>query len=457
MNDRSTKTDVIGALFVLSGVFLNVWVLGSLFSPFGKVTTPGFKAVIWAFDIVAVASGTGILIGGRAFMKRLFFTFAALFVMTAAVEAGLHAAGLFVRFEDKKVEDVPDLPPLYEADEWAEDYRREYRESVGVIRYSPFIVWTRGQFRSKHINIDSEGRRRTWNPQRFSGSPKKIYMFGGSTMWGYGARDDHTIPSCLSRILNGGGREFLVLNYGEEAYTFKQEAVRLLLLLQAGHRPDYVIFYDGVNDAAGAYQTGEAGGHMNFESFRQTLEKRRTLSPLDHIITGVAEAVKKHSMILRAAGRIMSAARPSTGEAEKPVDDGKLLRLAGDIVEDYVKTMGLVERLSGAYGFGYLCLWQPNIFTEKRLVGAESGLEAVDVWIKDKALRRLYVQTNEYLLGRPIGRFYNISDALSDRTQPYYFDFSHLSERGNEAVAARIAAIFEEEFLKRGKGQGGRR
>ena len=71
-------------------------------------------------------------------------------------------------------------------------------------------------------------------------------MFGGSACWGYGARDDYTMPSELSRRLNAATPHFHVYNYGEPGYTFTQGVLSLITRLQAGARPDYVIFYDGL-------------------------------------------------------------------------------------------------------------------------------------------------------------------------------------------------------------------
>ncbi len=67
-------------------------------------------------------------------------------------------------------------------------------------------------------------------------------MFGGSTLWGTGVKDEHTIPSFLQSFL---GKDYDVYNYGETGYVSMQELNYLLHMLAKGNIPEAVIFYDG--------------------------------------------------------------------------------------------------------------------------------------------------------------------------------------------------------------------
>ena len=65
-------------------------------------------------------------------------------------------------------------------------------------------------------------------------------------MWGIGSLDARsTIPSQFAAATKVRSE-----NYGEIGYTAHQSLVQLLQMLQAGHRPSLVVFYDGVNDVA---------------------------------------------------------------------------------------------------------------------------------------------------------------------------------------------------------------
>ena len=84
-------------------------------------------------------------------------------------------------------------------------------------------------------------------------------MLGGSSLWGFGARDDRTIPSILSRDLFEAKWDVRIRNLAEIGYVNTQEVIALIRELQSGYRPDLVIFYDGVNDTTSALLEREAG------------------------------------------------------------------------------------------------------------------------------------------------------------------------------------------------------
>ncbi len=94
-------------------------------------------------------------------------------------------------------------------------------------------------------------------------------MLGGSSLWGFGARDDQTIPSLLARNLDQRGWRVELKNLSEIGYVSTQELIALVRELQAGYRPDVVIFYDGVNDTTSALLEGEAGLTTNEVNRRQ--------------------------------------------------------------------------------------------------------------------------------------------------------------------------------------------
>ena len=88
-------------------------------------------------------------------------------------------------------------------------------------------------------------------------------MFGGSTMWGVGARDEGTIPSLLARDLTDRGINGRVKNFGEIGYVSSQQVIALMRELENGVRPEIVIFYDGINDTTSAVLERAAGIPVN--------------------------------------------------------------------------------------------------------------------------------------------------------------------------------------------------
>jgi hypothetical protein len=85
--------------------------------------------------------------------------------------------------------------------------------------------------------------RRTINQSGTCDNPVRIWVFGGSTVFGMGVPDWATMPSQLLAVLNEGSLGCVqVTNLGVEAYVSTQEVLLLLEELKAGRRPDITVF-----------------------------------------------------------------------------------------------------------------------------------------------------------------------------------------------------------------------
>jgi hypothetical protein len=123
--------------------------------------------------------------------------------------------------------------------------------------YRPWVQFSEPPFSGQLVNIDTDESgfaiRRTSNAAAAGKPVARIYVFGGSSTFGYNVADEHTWPSHLARILNerartaGLGRVFHVVNYGRGFYYSTQQAMLVADLLRAGYRPSVVVFMDGIN------------------------------------------------------------------------------------------------------------------------------------------------------------------------------------------------------------------
>ncbi len=123
---------------------------------------------------------------------------------------------------------------------WVSSSDKEVIQTNELV-WKPYVYWQR-----------EEGVRKTIQMKG-----KKVWVFGGSAVWGTGVEWNETIPSYLA---NYG---YNVTNYGETGYVSTQELILLIQELKSGFPPDIVIFYDGFNDVFSAYQQGVAGLPMN--------------------------------------------------------------------------------------------------------------------------------------------------------------------------------------------------
>ena len=121
---------------------------------------------------------------------------------------------------------------------WAEDPRTAWQ---------PLNTHRIGDVRTHYVNVVN-GVRLGWHPPPCSCRRLKVWVYGGSTTFGLGQRDDYTIPSDLARAAWEHGIALDVDNRGVVGDVHWQEANRYAWDLATYGPPDLVIFYDGIND-----------------------------------------------------------------------------------------------------------------------------------------------------------------------------------------------------------------
>ncbi|MGI8936838.1 MAG: hypothetical protein ACR2JF_01240, partial [Iamia sp.] len=138
-----------------------------------------------------------------------------------------------------------DSPALADAP-WRERYFADLQRVPGS--YWPFTESRPLPFESPYLNIEGWSRQTYRAPATDLGAPV-VWMFGGSTTFGEGQRDDYTIASWIARMAEEAGTPVRVENYGQRGWTHFQEAILFEQLLAAAEEPpDFVLFYDGANE-----------------------------------------------------------------------------------------------------------------------------------------------------------------------------------------------------------------
>ena len=119
-------------------------------------------------------------------------------------------------------------------------------------RYEPWLMFRIDDHHSRYVNTNGFERKSV--PDVFINSSSTdtidIYFFGGNNMYGYQLADHETIPSKIVETYQKQhpAKSIRVKNFGVPHYYSKQELMLLSTLLFEGHRPDMVIFLDGLND-----------------------------------------------------------------------------------------------------------------------------------------------------------------------------------------------------------------
>lgn len=346
--------------------------------------------------------------------------------------------------DDVRHQRLADLPAYGRADY---DVRHLIDEigKADPIQYLPYVMWRRKPFDGDLINVEQTGLRRTRGNSQHS-DPLQVWVFGGSTIWGWGVPDEQTIPSHLARLLNETWEvDSQVWNYGEDGFVSTQEVIQLLRVLQSGRRPDVVVFYDGANDAtAAALWPSVPGTHHNLSSIRSKLEG-----------TGPSWSERARSLglfrVARYALRQLGKDADSTPLAAPANvrDEDSLARQALDV---WLENRQIVVALGRTYGFVPVFTFQPILgSTGKPLDESEQRLLATSMTRSTGPGLLVHERMRELLShdlangNETLTAVYDMSDVFQAVNEPLYLDWAHVSGDGNRIVAKRILDILQGE------------
>jgi lysophospholipase L1-like esterase len=317
----------------------------------------------------------------------------------------------------------------YQNAPWIKDYDREIFTSYNST-WRSYVYWRRTPHQGKYINIDRQGIRYTTPSNLTDGEARKklkIFMFGGSTMWGEGVRDQYTLPSLVCQDLSVHKIKAGITNFGEVGYVNTQELIELVLQLERGNIPDVVVFYDGFNDVYSAWQNSMEGLPQN-ESNREleynitkrynTLRKEFFLKTIDQFY--LTKTLKNWTNI----GRPSKSAVKDTNGLEKK------------ILDVYLNNIKIIVALGKAYGFVPIFYWEPVIYTKKNLTHFEQKYIS-------KPIGALYDTTHALLKVNQSKlvdyNFHDITGLFLETKEPVYLDYCHSNEEAHKIIARRIA------------------
>jgi hypothetical protein len=336
---------------------------------------------------------------------------------------------------------VPDRRVLtegYGGETWPIEHYRELDQVEE--RWQPYSYFRPKAFQGQTITIGDDGLRATWRPpapvgDRPAGDSVKVLMLGGSSLWGFGARDDQTIPSLLARMLRERGRRVEIRNLSGIGYVSTQEVITLSLELQAGYRPDVVVFFDGVNDTASALLEKEAGLTTNEINRRNEFN---LLQSAPRLSTALASRLLKDSAAYRFAQAVRIRLTGETVASNGLPSEEAVQLLAADVVARYTANVKTVEILAQGYGFRHFFFWQPVIFTKPMLAPFEGEELAKYAWA-ESAFHAVYGRIRVTAVLKSDPAFHDLSDLFADQANLIFIDYCHTTEAANAEIAAQMA------------------
>ena len=352
----------------------------------------------------------------KAFLKIVAINVVLLgFLLSLFVIALPAALDLRDLWRGKLVFEDRDKVAAYKGESWPTEHFREFAMLRTI--YYDFIVWRRQKFEGKTVRIDENGFRRHGS-MTDSVADAKVWMFGGSTAWGTGSPDDGTIAAYLEKA--SGLRTF---NLGEAGYNSHQGLNLLMKLYTEGGRPQFVVFYDGVNEVE-----HKCRKDLTFYSTSQETQVRQKLE-----MTG-PDAMRTATIfrpLREFIARLVDSGVPAADVYNCHLDGAKADLIARNLVSDWINARLIVEARGGTF-IGVLqpvaFVGSPNISYLPKVAG-------------DALLRRQYdvlYPKIEAELAKAGVRYLNLTDIFNGK-EMFYVDFCHVIPKGNEMLAAAIA------------------
>jgi len=266
--------------------------------------------------------------------------------------------------------------------------------------YAPFVEFRPLPAAKKHVNVLEAGYRRgaksqPWPPRD---TDYVVFVFGGSTTFCYGLRDEHTLVAALDNELQTlwPDKSVQCYNFGRGYYFSTQEKIFFQTLLAEGHVPDLAIFIDGLNDFYHADGRTELSDRL-YEYTAPDLPKEPVQTPyaLEDMAVAVSTLLTRYANNIRMTRVIADEYQVATVFVGQPVP--RYRYPATPEFYPFVKPEG-----------HELCVWGYNRF--------------------EAAARR----------GDFGGNFIWCGDAFSEATTPMYADSVHYSIEGAKSLAQTI-------------------
>ncbi|MFM7068365.1 MAG: SGNH/GDSL hydrolase family protein, partial [Actinomycetes bacterium] len=305
-------------------------------------------------------------------------------------------------------------PAAFTGAQWWPQHAEDLRTiTVAGVAWNPYTAQHVQDVELATIKVRN-GHRVTWAPPPSTGRVLTVWVYGGSTTFGFGQRDAHTMPSELARIATDAGYRVNVVNKGVPGDLHADEARRFAWdVSDADPTPDVVVFYDGVNDVAAANERNEH--RTNGDSDTPSL-----------VLGDLRNDFRNHREL---SDRLFPPTRPS-GAGISPTTTSPLLGpipLAQRAVRDYERARLSSRSVAAATGVQVLWFWQPTRFSRPPVPGEPTT--------PDDAFLTTEYDTAKSLIADDV---IDLTGVFTANRDPIFYDTIHTNEAGARIVAAGI-------------------
>lgn len=346
----------------------------------------------------------------------------------------------FYRYKDRSLKKTNPVAQKYGMDKLRKAYPGLEEQEIDALltetwnrpqQYRPFAGFKERPFAGAYVNVDSMGIRNTpgATEQQADTNALTVFIFGGSTTFGYGVADNQTIPAWLQKMFADSvtNKKVRCYNFGTGFYYSVQERVLFEDLLLKGIVPDAAIFIDGLND-------------FYFEDPFYSKETGKYFEQKSSSLFGAW----LQSLPMTRLARSVSYRLFNTSSSFYDLPENCDPRFLRHVIERYLSNKKMIEAIAATFDVKTFFIWQPvscykyqpkeNLFADKEgsICFPACGYEAM----------REYLKTHD-----APEHFYWLADMQEGVEENLYADRNHYTSEMNRRIAAEIFRRIRPELL----------
>lgn len=239
--------------------------------------------------------------------------------------------------EESMAKVYPDFSPAERNVMLRENWTRPYV-------YQNYVLFGERPIHGKYVNVSEAGFRHVKNqgPWPPAATNLNVFVFGGSTTFGYGLPDEQTLPSYVQEALSARSQmRVCIYNFGVGWYYSTQERILFERLLSDGFVPHVALFIDGFNDCFNvndalpfSHRFGELFDDVSDPGIGRLIRSVVSRTPTGRAIRGLERRL----------------APPSMSDIRHQVDQA---------LQKYQKNKELIEVLCRQFKITPVFVWQP--------------------------------------------------------------------------------------------------
>lgn len=312
-----------------------------------------------------------------------------------------------------------------------EDVKELLRETDGLrYQYEPFTGFKVKPFRGRFVNVDPAGFRISKNQAPWPPNPKatNVFVFGGSTGFGWGLPDDETVASHLQEFATADHSppRLAIYNFAVPGYFSTQELILFQQLLNAGFVPQVAVFVDGSNEFI----------YLGVPKFTEMLA---------YFMDGKSEPKILTSLpMMQAAHWVREQWSSSKQPRQNLVNLNDPARLQG-VVDRWLANKRTIELVASGHGVRTMFVWEPSPVYKYDLRYHLSVHSVKEFWTVERRVGLGYpLMENLWAQGKLGSNVLWLADMQQDKHENLYVDGTHYNAAFSKEIAAQIYAFLRQ-------------